>query len=91
MSVDPFQPPTSRLLDPVWLNKFGDDRAELYAISVSPAENWGRKGPHLLFRLHRDDDRCPDVSAAVKRSEVVELYAAIGAWLSATEANGASA
>lgn len=71
----------ARPLDPVWLNKFGDDQKEQFALSVQPAENWGRKGPHLLFSLHRDDDRCPDVSAAVNRAEVVELHAAIGDWL----------
>lgn len=82
-----------RPLDLVWLNKFGDDRKEQFALSVQPAENWAARGPHLLFALHRDDDRCPDVSAAVNRAEVAELHAAIGAWLrdtAALDAEGAA-
>lgn len=81
-----FEPPASRVpLDTAWLNKFGDDQSERFALSVHPASNWAGKGPHLLIALHRDDDRCPDQSAAVKRSEVQVLNDAIGAWLAATD------
>lgn len=79
------QLPNSRLLDSLFLNKFGDDRVEQFALSVQPTQNWGGKGPHLLIALYRDDGRYPEESAAVKRSEVVELHAAITAWLKETE------
>jgi hypothetical protein len=76
--------PAPNRLRTIYLNAYGDPAEELYQLAVSPAREWGGKGPHLSFSLYRPDGRYPDQFAAVRRSDVEALYEAIGSWLADT-------